>query len=173
MEPKILRYYSVAIQYRLAPLVCTTAKKGSMMNSRLIQELAATLRRKRSTLLLQEIAGSQTEVDAVTENRESELEESAQKDRMTRLESRLTERGQKTLRQIDEALERIDAGTFGECEHCGNDIGNGRLKAMPTAALCIECATALEKKQRLMGTRADIERLPIRDDELEHGLGSD
>lgn len=143
------------------------------MNSRLIEELAATLRRKRSTLLLQEIAGSQTEVDAVTENRESELEESAQKDRMTRLESRLTERGQKTLRQIDEALERIDAGTFGECEQCGNDIGNGRLKAMPTAALCIECATALEKKQRLMGTRADIERLPIRDDELEHGLGSD
>jgi hypothetical protein len=64
------------------------------MNNRLAKELGATLRRKRSSLLLQEIVGSQNEVEPTLEDRESELEESAQKDRMTRLESRLTERGQ-------------------------------------------------------------------------------
>ena len=143
------------------------------MNNRLAKELGATLRRKRSSLLLQEIVGTQNEVEPTLEDRESELEESAQKDRMTRLESRLTERGQILLRQIDEALERIDAGTFGECERCGNDIGPGRLKAMPTAALCIDCATAMEKRQRTLGVNGDAERLPFKDDELDRGLGSE
>jgi DnaK suppressor protein len=143
------------------------------MNNRLVKELGATLRRKRSSLLLQEIVGSQNEVEPSLEDRESELEESAQKDRMTRLESRLTERGQTLLRQIDDALERIDAGTFGECERCGNDIGRGRLKAMPTAALCIDCATAVEKRQRLLGANGDVERLPFKDDEIEGRLGSE
>lgn len=143
------------------------------MNNRLVKELGATLRRKRSSLLLQEIVGSQNEVEPSLEDRESELEESAQKDRMTRLESRLTERGQTLLRQIDDALERIDAGTFGECERCGNDIGHARLKAMPTAALCIDCATALEKRQRTLGTNGDVERLPFKDDELDGRLGSE
>jgi len=143
------------------------------MNNRLVKELAATLRRKRSSLLLQEIAGSQSEAETTVDDRESELEESAQKDRMTRLESRLTERGQILLRQIDDALERIDAGTFGECERCGNDIGLGRLKAMPIAALCIECATALEKRQRSTGANGDVERLPFKDDEFDRSLGSE
>jgi DnaK suppressor protein len=143
------------------------------MNTRLVKELAATLRRKRSSLLLQEIAGSQSEAETTVDDRESELEESAQKDRMTRLESRLTERGQILLRQIDDALERIDAGSFGECERCGNDIGHGRLKAMPTAALCIECATALEKRQRSTGANGDVERLPFKDDEFDRNLGSE
>ncbi|MCE3242493.1 MAG: molecular chaperone DnaK [Deltaproteobacteria bacterium] len=143
------------------------------MNNRLAKELGATLRRKRSSLLLQEIVGSQNEVEPSLEDRESELEESAQKDRMTRLESRLTERGQTLLRQIDDALERIDTGTFGECERCGNDIGHGRLKAMPTAALCIDCATAVEKRQRMLGANGDVERLPFKDDELEGRLGSE
>jgi DnaK suppressor protein len=143
------------------------------MNNRLLKEISAALRRKRSSLLLQEIAGSQSEAETTLEDRESELEESAQKDRMTRLESRLTERGQILLRQIDDALERMDAGTFGECERCGNDIGHARLKAMPTAALCIECATAVERRQRTLGMNADVERLPVKDDELDRGLGSD
>ncbi len=143
------------------------------MNNRLVKELAAVLRRKRSSLLLQEITGSQSEAETTIEDRESELEESAQKDRMTRLESRLTERGQILLRQIDDALERMDAGTFGECERCGNDISHGRLKAMPTAALCIECATTVEKRQRTLGMNGDVERLPFKDDELDRGLASE
>ena len=143
------------------------------MNNRLVKQLAAALQRKRSSLLLQEIAGSQTEAEATVDDRQSELEESAQKDRITRVESRLTQRGQVMLRQIDDALERIDAGTFGECERCGNDISHGRLKALPTAALCIECATAIEKRQRMLGINGDVERLPFKDDELNRSPGSD
>ena len=45
-----------------------------------------------------------------------------------------------TLRDIDAALERLKAGTYGVCELCGNAIGTPRLEAMPAARRCIDCA---------------------------------
>jgi RNA polymerase-binding protein DksA len=51
-----------------------------------------------------------------------------------------------SLRQeIDEALLRLEQGTFGACEMCGNEIGARRLEAIPFARLCIRCA---EENQR-------------------------
>jgi len=47
---------------------------------------------------------------------------------------------------IDAALERIDAGTYGICEGCNKKIPNSRLKALPFARLCIECK---EKEEHL------------------------
>ena len=47
-----------------------------------------------------------------------------------------------TLGDIDNALAKIDAGTYGICERCGRPIGEDRLEAMPAARLCIECASA-------------------------------
>ena len=44
-----------------------------------------------------------------------------------------------TLRLIDEALEKIEAGAFGACEECGAPIGERRLRAKPWASLCVEC----------------------------------
>jgi len=46
-----------------------------------------------------------------------------------------------TLDQIDAALQRIEEGTYGRCASCGNEIGQDRLAAMPTAAKCISCAS--------------------------------
>ena len=40
--------------------------------------------------------------------------------------------------EIDAALQRLDAGTFGKCESCGGDIGDERLDAFPMARFCIE-----------------------------------
>lgn len=45
----------------------------------------------------------------------------------------------KTLAQCEQALDRMDQGTYGVCETCGQDIGLERLKALPFAAKCIEC----------------------------------
>lgn len=47
-----------------------------------------------------------------------------------------------TLADIDNALVKIDAGTYGVCEQCGKPIGADRLEAMPVARLCIEHASA-------------------------------
>ena len=43
------------------------------------------------------------------------------------------------LEYIDEALQRIDDGSFGICRICSGDIGRARLEAVPTATQCIEC----------------------------------
>jgi DnaK suppressor protein len=44
------------------------------------------------------------------------------------------------IASVDRALERIVAGTYGECVRCGGQIGPARLEARPEAALCIDCA---------------------------------
>ena len=44
-----------------------------------------------------------------------------------------------TLRAIEEALLRIDEGTYGTCEDCGEEISVGRLNAVPFALRCVEC----------------------------------
>jgi len=52
------------------------------------------------------------------------------------------------LRALDEALERIERGEYGLCESCGDLIGDKRLKAVPSARLCIKCKSEAEKSQR-------------------------
>jgi DnaK suppressor protein len=47
-----------------------------------------------------------------------------------------------TLSDIDEALTKLDNGTYGVCENCSRHIGEPRLEAMPAARLCIACASA-------------------------------
>ena len=50
------------------------------------------------------------------------------------------------IRMIEEALERIEEGTYGNCVSCDGKINVERLKAIPYARLCIECARESEKK---------------------------
>lgn len=49
---------------------------------------------------------------------------------------------QRQLTEIDAAIERLAAGTYGVCEQCGQLIAAARLEARPTARTCIECASA-------------------------------
>ena len=46
-----------------------------------------------------------------------------------------------TLQDIEDALAKFDAGTYGACEACGQPIPEARLEAMPAARLCISCAS--------------------------------
>lgn len=46
------------------------------------------------------------------------------------------------LQEIDAALRRLDAGTYGACEGCGGPIAHGRLEARPVARTCIRCAAS-------------------------------
>jgi DnaK suppressor protein len=67
----------------------------------------------------------------------------------------LRERGRKKLKAIDEALERIQDGTFGFCEDCGENIPFGRLEAMPFATLCRDCKTLRERREKLFSSDHD------------------
>lgn len=47
------------------------------------------------------------------------------------------------IRQIQAALERVEAGTYGVCASCGEDIAPKRLEALPSTLHCLECAARL------------------------------
>jgi DnaK suppressor protein len=59
----------------------------------------------------------------------------------------LGDREREKLRNIDEALLRIDEGEYGTCEECGDDIPLGRLKVLPFARYCVKCKSDIEKQQ--------------------------
>ncbi len=45
-----------------------------------------------------------------------------------------------SIQEVQQALERLDNGTYGECGKCGEPINSARLEALPAASLCINCA---------------------------------
>lgn len=52
------------------------------------------------------------------------------------------------LKKIELALKKIDEGTYGECESCGEEISVARLMARPVAQLCIDCKTEQESMEK-------------------------
>ena len=59
------------------------------------------------------------------------------------------EREREKLQNIDEALERMKEGTYGECEDCGDDIEIERLLALPFTRLCLDCKSKQERQKKL------------------------
>ena len=52
----------------------------------------------------------------------------------------LRRRAKRKVRSLQDALARLEEGTYGICERCGREIGAQRLEAIPEARLCIDCA---------------------------------
>lgn len=57
-------------------------------------------------------------------------------------------REREMIREIEDALTRMDSGEFGICENCGNAISEKRLRAEPTSLLCVKCKEKEECVQR-------------------------
>ena len=73
----------------------------------------------------------------------------ATSDRARELSLMLTDRERQKLIQIEEALKKIDEGSYGVCESCGEEIDAERLLAMPFAKLCLSCKIDLESQENL------------------------
>ena len=67
----------------------------------------------------------------------------------TGMRMRLRNREALFLKKIDEALARIEQGTFGECQGCGEAISSRRLEVRPTATLCVDCKEGQEHLEHL------------------------
>lgn len=67
------------------------------------------------------------------------------------LELRVRDRERKLLHKIDEAIARIDDGSYGWCEESGEPIGIGRLLARPTATFSVEAQERHEARKRVRG----------------------
>ena len=64
---------------------------------------------------------------------------------------RIRDRENKLIKKIKKALDRIETGTFGICESCGDDISLERLKARPVTTQCIDCKTKEEAEEKALG----------------------
>jgi len=104
------------------------------------------------------------EVDIVSVEKENQMD------------LRLKARNAIYLKKVRKSLQKIEDGTFGECENCGIEIAFNRLTARPTADLCIQCKEAEEKEENQMihRNRNSVKNgrlLPV--EHLEKGYKSD
>ncbi|MFQ6044724.1 MAG: TraR/DksA family transcriptional regulator [Candidatus Poribacteria bacterium] len=75
----------------------------------------------------------------------ADLLDEASKSSERRLLSSLSIKDVQLYRQIESALRKIEKGTYGLCEECGNPIPPRRLKILPYATHCVHCQEAIEK----------------------------
>ena len=71
------------------------------------------------------------------------------------LELRTRDRERKLIRKIDEAIKRIEDGSYGYCNETGEEIGIKRLEARPVATLCVEAQERRERREKQYGDRDD------------------
>ncbi|MDF1526835.1 MAG: RNA polymerase-binding protein DksA [bacterium] len=62
---------------------------------------------------------------------------------------RIRDRERKLISKIDKAIERVEDGTFGLCDECGEGIEFKRLEVRPVATLCVECKTRQEEEEKI------------------------
>jgi len=74
---------------------------------------------------------------------------SAESDRAFTL--RIRDRERRLIRKIQAAIQRLDDGTYGICEDCGEEISIPRLKARPVTKLCINCKARQEEGESIRG----------------------
>jgi DnaK suppressor protein len=95
--------------------------------------------------LLKEFAENRIPKPLAAPSEIGDLVDQAGDERDRELSLLLTGRDKEKLMAINEALEKIEEGTYGVCEECGENIGQGRLKVIPLAKLCVSCQSKMEK----------------------------
>ena len=86
------------------------------------------------------------EVEEVSGTSDNHLAETATATLDREIDYTLEENSGQVLAEIEEALKKIDDGTYGTCASCKEHIAEARLEAYPRALLCIECARLAERR---------------------------
>ena len=89
--------------------------------------------------------------------------DSVSEERTRELDMILTDREKQKLKQIDDALERIEENTYGFCEECGVKIPRARLKVVPFAKYCVECKEVIEREEKYTREEPEdgIKKVPV------------
>jgi DnaK suppressor protein len=113
------------------------------MDERFVRSVTDRLQRERR-VLIDELSRQQELSKKLAGDLQPEIEEQAQTEVVSGITEALEERHQDRLGNIDEALARIEAGTYGKCQNCRRPIGEERLEANPTTTFCGDCASVEE-----------------------------
>jgi DnaK suppressor protein len=88
-----------------------------------------------------------------------DVEEQSVDDFVQEVDLALMQMKSETLKKIDQAMSRLEDGTYGRCQECDADISAARLKALPFAALCRDCQEDVESRVRAEREAKAFERL--------------
>ena len=118
------------------------------MRKAFLKKTRATLEEMRSQMLRsveQEVAAGREH----TKDEGMDTYDLASDARDREINTILSDRDRIKLQAVDEALERLDDGSYGKCEECGADIAEGRLVALPFSLLCVTCQSEQERESRV------------------------
>lgn len=118
-----------------------------MIKKRVLRELRERLEERRNQLLDQ-IESLEEELAFLDQSRPPEFSEEAQEEAAANSLLALDEQERKELTDIANALEKMDAGTYGNCERCSIEIAESRLTALPMVRYCISCQKRIEVRGR-------------------------
>lgn len=88
-----------------------------------------------------------------------DAEEQSVDDFVREVDLTLMQMKSETLKKIDQAIQRLDEGSYGRCEECDGEIAAARLRALPFAALCRGCQEEAESRVRAERETRSFERL--------------
>jgi DnaK suppressor protein len=88
-----------------------------------------------------------------------DAEEQSVDDFVQEVDLALMQMKSETLKKIDQALVRLEEGTYGHCQECDTEIPSARLRALPFAALCRDCQAETETNVRAQRETKAFERL--------------
>ena len=114
-----------------------------MANAKQIEELKETLL-ERKVLIESNIQGSRESIDSLKNSECNDEYDYAEVSSDSFKEGIIANQQIEELKEIEEALKRIDKGTYGTCEMCDEKIALGRLKAKPFAKFCTPCREIYE-----------------------------
>lgn len=110
-----------------------------------LEALRVDLQRRRRAIL-ETARRTDAELDGLrSAERDPEFEEGAQSEHEQYTLARLTDGQRREIGQIDAAIARVEAGEYGVCRDCEQEIDPRRLAAVPSALLCTECAQRREQ----------------------------
>jgi DnaK suppressor protein len=122
----------------------TTTARAAKMPKKELEKYRRLLQEKKKALLA-ELAKTKNAEEETTEESTQDIADKAVSSYTREFLYSLNDSERNTIQQIDQALGRIEDGTFGSCLNCGNPMNEKRLTAIPWSRHCVDCQELSEK----------------------------
>jgi DnaK suppressor protein len=143
---------------KAAPRTARKGQKKASLNDIIREKLLSEKNR-----ILSDVSAKIRQESSQEQREIGDIYDIASDERERELSLMLGDRERKKLAEIDLALERINEGTYGVCEECGEPVGEKRLEVLPFTRVCVDCQSRIEREQRITGRAEDEGLLRIID----------
>ncbi len=122
----------------------TTTARAAKMPKKELEKYRRLLKEKKNALLA-ELAKTKNAEEETTEESTQDIADKAVSSYTREFLYSLNDSERSTIQQIDQALGRVEDGTYGSCLNCGNPMSEKRLTAIPWSRHCVDCQELAEK----------------------------